>query len=131
MIGLDTNVLVRFFVADDPKQSPVARRLITGLASGEPGWLGVVVLAELVWTLKYTYHFPRKGLGNIVEHLLSSKDIVIEQEDLVREALSIYRRSNADYPDCLIAGSARTAGCSKTVTFDKLAARDAGMELLA
>jgi predicted nucleic-acid-binding protein len=131
MIGLDTNTLVRYLVADDPQQSPVARRLITALSSGEPGWLGVVVLAELVWTLKYAYGFPRTGLGNIVEHLLSSKDIVIEQENLVREALFIYRRSNADYPDCLIAASARAAGCSKTVTFDKIAARDAGMELLS
>jgi predicted nucleic-acid-binding protein len=66
-----------------------------------------------------------------VEHLLSSKDIVIEQENLVREALLIYRKSNADYPDCLIAASARAAGCGKTVTFDKIAVRDAGMELLA
>jgi predicted nucleic-acid-binding protein len=56
---------------------------------------------------------------------------VIEQENLVREALLIYRKSNADYPDCLIAASARAAGCGKTVTFDKIAARDAGMELLA
>jgi predicted nucleic-acid-binding protein len=131
VIGLDTNVLIRYFVADDPKQSPVARELMAALSSGEPGWLGVVVLAELVWTLKYAYHFSRAGLGSIVEHLLSSKDIVIEQENLVREALLMYRKSNADYPDCLIAASARAAGCGKTVTFDKIAARDAGMELLS
>jgi predicted nucleic-acid-binding protein len=131
MTGLDTNVLVRYFVADDPQQSLVAKRLMATLSSEEAGWLGVVVLAELVWTLKYAYRFPRAALGNIVEHLLSSKDVVIEQENLVREALLIYRKSGADYPDCLIAASARAAGCSKTVTFDRIAARDAGMELIS
>lgn len=131
MIGLDTNILIRYFVKDDPQQSPIVSKLIGALSSAEPGWLSVVVLVELLWTLKYSYRFSRAGLAGAVGHLLSSRDIVIEQHDLVRDALSMYRKSNADFADCLIAVSARAAGCSKTVTFDKIAARDAGMELLA
>lgn len=131
MIGLDTNVLVRYFAKDDPQQSLAARNLIAILSPEKPGWLGVVVLAELVWTLKYAYHFSRAGLTTVIEHLLMSKDIVIENENLVRSALSLYRNSKADYADCLIAVSAQASGCGRMVTFDRIAARDLGMELLA
>lgn len=130
MIGLDTSILIRYFVKDDPQQSPIVSKLIGALSSAEPGWLSVVVLVELLGTLKYSYRFSRAGLAGAVGHLLSSQDIVLEQHDLVRDALSMFRKSDADFADCLIAVSARAAGCSKTVTFDK-AARDAGMELLA
>lgn len=131
MIGLDTSILIRYFVKDDPQQSPTVSKLIGALSSAEPGWLSVVVLVELLWTLKYSYRFSRAGLAGAVGHLLSSQDIVLEQHDLVRDALSMFRKSDADFADCLIAVSARAAGCSKTVTFDKVAARDTGMELLA
>lgn len=131
MIGLDTSILIRYFVKDDPQQSPIVSKLIGALSSAEPGWLSVVVLVELLWTLKYSYRFSRAGLAGAVGHLLSSQDIVLEQYDLVRDALSMFRKSDADFADCLIAVSARAAGCSKTVTFDKVAARDTGMELLA
>jgi predicted nucleic-acid-binding protein len=131
MIGLDTNILVRYFVKDDPQQSLTVKKLMGALSSDEPGWLSVVVLVELLWTLKYSYRFSRVGLASVVDHFLSSRDVVIEHRDLVQEALFKYHKSAADYSDCLIAASARAAGCSKTVTFDKIAARDAGMELLA
>jgi predicted nucleic-acid-binding protein len=131
MIGLDTNVLLRYFVKDDAQQSQIVRNLIGSLSGEEPGWLSVVVLVELLWTLKYSYRFTRTGIADVVKHLLSSRDIAVEQEDLAREALLSYGNSSADFADCLIAVSARSAGCSKTVTFDRIAARDAGMELLA
>jgi predicted nucleic-acid-binding protein len=66
----------------------------------------------------------------ILDILLASKDITVEQTDTVRKAARLYRHGNADFPDCLIASSAKAAGCSRTVTFDRRAARDAGMELI-
>ena len=69
MIGLDTNVLVRYFVNDDPEQNLTAKEakeLINALSGEEPGWLSVVVLVELLWTLKYSYRFSRAGVANAV-----------------------------------------------------------------
>lgn len=131
MIGVDTNVLVRYFVRDDPHQTQAADELLDGLSPGKPGWLCLIVLAELVWALRFTYRFERAKIAGTIDALLRSQDVVLEQEEAVRQALSLFRNSKADFADCLISVSARAAGCSKTVTFDKIAARDAGMELLA
>jgi predicted nucleic-acid-binding protein len=130
MIGLDTNVLIRYFVKDDPSQTRVAEEVLDALSPQEPGWLGLIALVELVWALRFLYKFQRDGIARIVESLLRSLDVVVERESLVHQALSIYRNSKADFADCLIAVSAHAAGCSKTVTFDRIAARDTGMELL-
>jgi predicted nucleic-acid-binding protein len=65
-----------------------------------------------------------------LDKLLSSREIVVEQSEIVRESLNLYRNTRADFADCLIAASAKAAGCSRTVTFDRIAARDAGMELV-
>jgi predicted nucleic-acid-binding protein len=131
MIGLDTNVLVRYFVKDDPLQTQAAEGFLDALSPEEPGWLSLIALVELVWALRFMYRFQREGIVGVVESLLRSVDVVVEQENVVYEALSLYRNSKADLADCLIYVSARTAGCSKTVTFDRVAARDAGMELLS
>ena len=131
MIGFDTNILVRYLVEDDPEQTRLADRLIDSLTSTNPGWVGLTALAETVWVLTRTYRLNRRRIVPILESLLVSREIVIEQSDMVREALRLYRSGKADFPDCLIALSATAAGCSRTVTFDWRAARDAGMELLA
>lgn len=130
MTALDTNILVRYFVKDDPQETRLATNIVGSLSLTEPGWIGVVVLAEVVWTLKRIYHFSRAGITRIVEVLLSSEEIVIEQEVAVRDAFALYRNCRADFADCLIAASAKAAGCARTVTFDRIAARDAGMELV-
>jgi predicted nucleic-acid-binding protein len=130
VIGLDTNVLVRFFAQDDPPQQRQADAIMSSLSVSEPGWVALAALMELVWVMRRIYRFDRKGVIHILDHLLSRKEIVVELEDNVREALNLYRSGNADFPDCLIASSAKTAECSRTVTFDRVAARDAGMELI-
>jgi predicted nucleic-acid-binding protein len=130
VIGFDTNILVRYLVEDDPEQTRLADRLIDSLTSVNPGWIGLTALAETVWVLTRTYRLNRRRIVPILESLLVSREIVIEQSEMVREALRLYLSGKADFPDCLIALSARAAGCSRTVTFDRRAARDAGMELL-
>ena len=131
MIGIDTNVLVRFVVKDDPTQAPAAVRMIQGLSPEEPGWISILVLTELVWTLRRVYKLDRTSIAGVLERLLSSKDTVLEQRDVVRRALLAYQSSKADFADCVIAVTANLAGCSRMVTFDEIAARDLGMELLA
>jgi len=130
MIGLDTNILVRYFVKDEPEQTRLAINLIYSLSPSEQGWVGMAVMLELIWALTRIYRVKRDGLARILDTLLRSRDIVVEQCDIVHEALNLYRRGNPDLPDCLIACSAKAAGCSQTVTFDRIAARDAGMHLL-
>ncbi|MGD0155052.1 MAG: type II toxin-antitoxin system VapC family toxin [Terracidiphilus sp.] len=130
MIGVDTNVLVRYFIKDDPVQTHAAVKLVQGLSPDKPGWIGLLVLAELAWTLRRLYKLDRVAIAGIIEKLLISTDIVLEARDAVRQALLLYRKSNADFADCVIAVAARVAGCSSIVTFDEIAARDLGMELV-
>lgn len=131
MIGLDTNIMVRYFVKDHPEQTRLAVNLIHALSPSEPGWVGQATILELVWAVKRIYRLEKAAVFQILDTLLTSRDIVIENSDTIRKALWLYRLGNADFADCLIASAARAVGCSRTVTFDRLAARDAGMQLLA
>jgi predicted nucleic-acid-binding protein len=130
MIGLDTNILVRFFGRDDPIQSKRAEQIMSSLTAEEPGWVSVAALMELQWVMTSVFRFDRIGVIQVLNRLLTREEIVIEQADTVRAALGLYGLGNADFPDCMIAASARAAGCSRTLTFDRRAARDAGMELV-
>lgn len=130
MIGLDTNILVRFFAQDDLNQCKMADEIIFSLTAKEPGWVAVATLMELHWVMTSIYRFDRNGVILILELLLSREDIVVDQADTIRMALHLYRNGKADFPDCLIASSAKVAGCSRTLTFDHRAARDARMELI-
>jgi predicted nucleic-acid-binding protein len=130
MIGLDTNILVRYFIKDDPEQTRVAVNLIYSLSLTEPGWVGVAIFMELDWVLNNVFKLKKDRVVEIFNTLLISRELVVENAETVREALYLYHSRNTDFSDCLIAASARAAGCSRTVTFDRIAARDAGMELL-
>lgn len=128
MIGLDTNVLVRYLVKDHPTQWQDAKQVIESLSPSSPGWISAVVLAELVWSLKKTYKLDKDRIVKIIELLLASKDLVLEHSDAVQNALSLHRNTSAGFADCLLWVSAQGAGCRKVVTFDRIASRDLGME---
>jgi len=130
MIGLDTNILVRYFVKDDPKQTLLAVNLIYALSSPDPGWVGLATILELVWVMTSIYRVKKDRVVQILDILLASHEIVVEQNETVRDALRLYRAGNTEFPDCLIASSAKAAGCTRTLTFDRIAARDAGMQLV-
>jgi predicted nucleic-acid-binding protein len=129
--GLDTNILLRYFLDDDPVQSPKARRIMRTFSEFEPGWISLAAVLELVWVLKSRNRAQRIAIATILDQMLAQDTVVVEQAEVLAEAVRRFRFSSADFADCLIAASARASGCSKTVTFDKVAARDAGMELLA
>lgn len=130
MTGLDTNVLARYLLQDDSLQSPIADRIIEQLTPQEPGWIGIATILELVWVLNRQNRVRRAAMANILMQLLTREEIVVEQAELVQRALLQFQNGKADFADCLIAASAKAAGCSRTVTFDRDAARDAGMELI-
>jgi predicted nucleic-acid-binding protein len=133
VIGLDTNVLVRYFAQDEPKQAAAARRLFqTRLTHEVPGHVNVVTLAETCWVLKRLYAAGRSELVQVIENLLAAPNIVVERRAMVRKALQAFDASAAvGFSDCLIAQMNGDAGCQQTLTFDRGAAKLAGFELLA
>jgi predicted nucleic-acid-binding protein len=129
MIGIDSNVLVRYFAKDDPRQTPVAVRLMRSLSKRAPGYVLLVTLAELVWVMKRKYQATREQIGDILEVLLTAEELVVQDAVCAYRALGLYQRANIDYADALVAAGCKMAGCSRVVTFDK-GAVGAGMELL-
>lgn len=130
MIGLDTNVLVRYVMQDDPKQSPKASRLIESLTSEASGFVPLVALIELVWVLTSCYDLTREQVAQALDGLLRAKEIVLERAEQVSQALRIFGASSADFADCLIERTSGAMGCRKTMTFDTGAAKFAGMTLI-
>ena len=130
MIGLDTNVLVRFIAQDDAKQSLAATNLIEKLDNETPGFISLVVLIELVWVMQSCYDATRAEIITIVDRLLRTKELVIENAETAIKALNLFVQSKADFADCLIERSANYAGCLYTVTFDNQSAKTAGMKSL-
>jgi predicted nucleic-acid-binding protein len=131
MIGLDTNILVRFLVADDKQQADLARRLVRERCTvEEPGFINLPVLCELVWTLDRTYGFDQKDIADAIDSILRSSTLKVESQQNVTAALHRFRREGADFPDALIAEVNRAHGCEVTATFDRKAARLDGFLLV-
>lgn len=130
MTGLDTNILSRFFLQDDPLQSPKADKILASLSVDSPGWVGLATVLELIWVLSSKNRFDRRTIAKTIDQLLSQEEIVVEQAETVQKTVRLFRDGKADFADCLISVSAKAAGCARIVTFDRIAARDAGMDLL-
>ncbi len=130
MIGLDTNVLARYVMQDDPRQSSRATRLIESLSAEAPGFVPVVTLVELVWVLSGSYGLNRAQVATVLETLLRSRELVIDRAELVAQALSRFGSAGVDFADALIERICAMAGCEATMTFDSGAAKLAGMTLV-
>ena len=123
MIGLDSNVLVRYIVQDDPEQAIAASRLIEGRCTERsPGHVNLVVLVELVWVLTRAYGYGRTDIARVVLQLLRTTELDIEDSDAVWAALRQFETGAADFADYLIARRNGEAGCERTYTFDRRAA---------
>lgn len=131
MTGLDTNVVIRFLVQDDDIQSPIATRAFSRLTKDQPGFISAVVLAEISWVLARAYKAPREDIARAIEGLLRSAELIVENAEAAYRALGLYMASTSvDFADALIAETARLAGAGETLTFDRNAAKEAGMRLL-
>lgn len=131
MIGLDTNVLVRYIMQDDAAQASKASALLESLTVDAPGWIALISIVELVWVLGAAYDLQRAQVFAAIESILTIKELRVERASLVWKALRACRATKADLADCLITSSAVSAGCERTMTFDRAAARFAGMSLIA
>ncbi|GGC05305.1 hypothetical protein GCM10011363_22530 [Marivita lacus] len=130
MIALDTNVLVRFLVQDDPLQAQLATDIVEQLTDDAPGFLSREVLIELVWVLERAYGFGRAEIAIAIGDLLSATELEIEGADEVAPALELYRNDGFGFADLMIAAAARRVGAVELVTFDKKAARLKGVRLI-
>lgn len=130
MIGLDTNVLVRYIMQDDPKNSPKVNQLIESLDADNPGYITMVSVIELYWVLTSCYELSGQLAAQALEAILRTKQFLVERADQVMRALRVFGEGAADFADCLIERAAAGAGCSQTMTFDVGASRHAGMTLI-
>lgn len=130
MIGLDTNVLVRYIAQDDPTQSPRAVKFIeTECSTNSPGFVGLITLVELVWVCESCYEATKPEVIAIIRQLLSIRQLQVEEVETVWKALKLFEAGSADFADCLVERVAQSVGCTATYTFDRKAAK-AGMTLL-
>jgi predicted nucleic-acid-binding protein len=126
LVGIDTNVLVRYLIRDDAEQTRRAVRFLEHECTNEDrGILNAVVLTELVWVLESVYRYQRPQIAIVIDGLLHTTQLKIEDSEDVSAALREYARG-ADFTDALIAAINRRLGCVHTVTFDRKAARRPG-----
>lgn len=131
MIGLDTNVLVRYVTQDDPKQAAAATKLFEQALSVErPGFVCLVTLSELAWVLADCYDADKARIVAVIDGLLASRQIIVEEPERVWRALRAWEQSSADFSNALVGEILAANGCDKVVTFDKAASRLRGFGLL-
>jgi len=127
MLGIDTNVLVRFLLRDDEAQFQKANKLIQWeVTAGRGVLVSQLVLLETEWVLRSRYGFSKIQLLEVIASLLDTRDIQLEDEQSVEEAIYQWKDANADFADCLIAARHRRLGCSATATFDARAVKLTG-----
>jgi predicted nucleic-acid-binding protein len=131
MAGLDTNVLVRWIVDDDPRQAARVERLFEEAhEQGSPLFVPSTVMLELEWVLRSRYEFEKSTVLSAFSALLETRELEFQDEPALERALSFYRQNSADFADCLHAGQCGSADRVPMVTFDRTAARIPGVELL-
>jgi predicted nucleic-acid-binding protein len=130
VIGLDTNVVVRYLVQDDPDQSEVAVALVDELTETDPGYLSLVTVVEIYWVLRRAYKVGADRWVELLEGILDARELRVDRDAIVRSALTA-SRGGLDFADAVITELGRVAGCDHTVTFDQRAARNGAMQLLS
>ena len=131
MKGLDTNVMLRYIVKDDPHQCAEAAAYIrTHCTSSSPGFINRIVLCELVWVLETAYKFRRGEVARVVEMILSTEEFLVENPSEALSALQAYRDQGMDFSDALIGCTNRSFGCEETASFDQRAAQMTEFTLL-
>lgn len=127
MIALDTNVLVRFLVEDDPEQSRRARAMLQrAIAADSPCFVSEVVVCEVVWVLGTSYQVGRDEIARVLRQLLRARHLTFPEGERLSRALSAFDSGRGDFADYLIREAAREAGCEAVATFDRELLREPG-----
>jgi len=130
VIGLDTNVLVRYIAQDDRRQAAKAAHVIEEECSERrPGFVAVIAIAELVWVLESCYGTAKAEIVAVLQRILRTKQLVVQDAETTWKALRLFESSKADFADCLIERIDAAHECEYTSTFDKHAT-STGMRLI-
>jgi predicted nucleic-acid-binding protein len=131
VLGLDTNVLVRFLVRDDERQFAAACALINPEGGdAEEILVSLMALLETEWVLRSRYGMPKEEIIETISALLGTEGMWLEDESAVEEAIFNWKNGTANFADCLIGSRNRRLGCRATATFDAKAARLPGFVVL-
>lgn len=130
MTGLDTNVLVRYIMQDDAKQAKLATKFVESLNDESPGFVSLVSIVELSWILEAAFNLSRSQIVSVFQNLMAVGAFKLERASVVAGAVRAYGEGKADLADYLIERSSAQAGCERTMTFDKDAAKTGGMVLI-
>ena len=131
MIGLDTNVVVRLMLADDRVQTQLAVKLLKAAqAQGTTVVLTLEVVQEIEWVLRSSAKKTKLEFLGLARQLLEARDIQIDNEAVLEQALRTYEKSSADFSECLFLAHYQRLGCRAMLTFDAKAARMEGVELV-
>jgi len=131
MIGLDTNILIRYLTQDDRAQSAKATEILEHrLTKNNPGFVSVVVMVETAWVLDRAYGLTAQETATAIERLLQVEVLAIENEQEVFTAMVALKQGRGSFADALIAELGARAGCTRTLTFDQKAIRLPGFELV-
>jgi predicted nucleic-acid-binding protein len=132
MIGLDTNIIIRYLVEDSPAESKKAVEFIEKECTAEsPGFLNRIVLCEMVWVLESDYEYTKDEILAVLDALFRIRQLRIDDLSAAWAALEEFRKGDADFSAYLMAATNLDRGCSSTVTFDRKAAKVAGFTSLA
>ena len=127
MIALDTNVLIRFLVEDDPVQCRQAKALVQrAIDSAEPCFVPEVVLCEVVWVLETSYRIQRPEIAVVLGQLLLAQHLTFPSTERLRRALAAYTSGRGGFADYLIREAALEEGCESVATFDRALLREVG-----
>jgi predicted nucleic-acid-binding protein len=131
-VSIDTNVLLRLFVEDDPAQREIVLRFGSRLNKDYKGTVTLVSLVEFDWALRSQYRYSRAESLDAIKRLIRIRGIEVECHDVVVKALTNVESRNTDFADALIAFRSKDLGCETVFTLDTSAAsRIPGMALLA
>jgi predicted nucleic-acid-binding protein len=130
MIGVDTNILVRYFTQDDPAQAQIVEKIIENYATSPNSlFINNIVMCELVWVLERGYKYSKEQVGIVINQMLSTEEFAFEKQELLWLALREYVQNKSDYSDALIGLINKYSGCHKTLTFDQGAAKTDNFKL--
>ena len=122
MIGLDTNVLVRYIVRDDDEQSGAATRLIESKCTADnPGLVSSIVMCELAWVLTRGYGYRREMVGRVIRRILLVQELQVKNAEMAWQAVRLFGQGKADFADYRIGISNREGKAEVTYTFDLMA----------
>lgn len=122
MIGIDTNILVRYFTQDNLEQAQIVEQLIDSYATSFNSlFVNNIVMCELVWVLERGYKYSKEEVSKVIKQMLSTEEFAFENQELLWLALSQYNQNKLDFSDALIGELNKKFSCSETLTFDQAA----------